>query len=70
MMFPTCVGFVNYLIGVEKSHRLSPPSEPYVRFSRIRLCSRRFPHRDCLALSHAVCMANSPASAKNAFGQR
>src|ERR1700733_4525069 len=27
----------------------SPPSEPYERFSRIRLSSRWFPHRDCLA---------------------
>ena len=32
----------------------SPPSEPYVRFSRIRLSSRRFPHRECLASSQAV----------------
>ena len=27
------------LIGVGISHRLTPPSEPYVRFSRIRLSS-------------------------------
>ena len=53
------------MIGVGKSCP-SPPFEPYVRFARIRLSSRWFPHRDCLAKSHAVCMANSPASAKKA----
>ncbi len=31
----------------------SPPSEPHVRFSRIRLSSRWFPHRGCLAACHA-----------------
>ena len=38
------------LIGVGKAFA-SPPSEPYVRFSRIRLSSRWFPHRESLALS-------------------
>ena len=35
-------------IGVGKAFA-SPPSEPYRRFSRIRLSSRQFPHRECLA---------------------
>src|SRR5712691_11719322 len=48
----------------------SPPSEPYGRFSRIRLSSRQFPHRECLAVSQAVWSASSPAWAKNALGQR
>src|SRR5271165_1622366 len=32
----------------------TPPSEPYGRFSRIRLSSRWFPHRECLADNQAV----------------
>ena len=56
-------------IGVEKDHRSSPPSEPCVRFSRTRLSSQWFPHRDWLA-RQAVSMVNSPRSAKNALGQR
>src|SRR5690606_17279540 len=51
------------LIGVGKAFA-SPPSEPHVRFSRIRLSSRWFPHRGCLAHCQAVCRANSPAFAK------
>src|SRR5207245_6085321 len=43
----------------------SPPSEPCVRFSRTRLSSRWFPHRDWLASFQAVCMVNSPWAAKN-----
>ena len=35
-------------IGVGKAHA-SPPSEPCWRFSRTRLSSRQFPHRDGLA---------------------
>src|SRR6516162_10671023 len=41
------------LIGVGKAFA-SPPSEPYVRFSRIRLSSWQFPHRECLAARHAL----------------
>ncbi len=52
-----------YLIGVEKDHRPSPPSEPCVQFSRTRLSSQWFPHRDWLARL-AVSMVNSPRSAK------
>src|SRR5271169_259802 len=37
----------------------SPPSEPYGRFSRIRLSSRWFPHRDCLAFRQAASVVNS-----------
>lgn len=48
----------------------SPPSEPYVRFSRIRLSSWWFPHRECLAFCQAVLSASSPALAKNVIGQR
>ena len=48
----------------------SPPSEPCVRFSRTRLSSRWFPHRDWLASFQAVCMVNSPWAAKNLVGQR
>ncbi len=43
-----------------------PSLEPYVRFSRIRLSSRWFPHRECLADCQAVFIANSPAAAKKA----
>ena len=39
------------LIGVGKGFAPSPPSEPCVRFSRTRLSSRWFPHRECLACS-------------------
>ena len=42
----------------------TPPSEPYGRFSRIRLSSRWFLHRDRLAACQAVFIANSPAFAK------
>jgi hypothetical protein len=48
----------------------SPPSEPYGRFSRIRLSSRWFPHRDCLACRQAASRVNSSAVAKNLFGQQ
>jgi len=48
----------------------SPPSEPHVRFSRIRLSSRWFPHRDWLADCQALVMVKSPAAAKNLLGQR
>ena len=48
------------VIGVGKELP-SPPSEPYGRFSRIRLSSRWFPHREGLAVSQAVCSASSPA---------
>ena len=57
------------LIGVGKAFA-SPPSEPYGRFSRIRLSSRWGPHRDCLACRQAVSRVNSPAEAKKALGQR
>jgi hypothetical protein len=48
----------------------SPPSEPCVRFSRTRLSSRWFQHRDWLARPWASVMVKSPCSAKKAFGQR
>jgi hypothetical protein len=48
----------------------SPPSEPCVRFSRTRLSSRWFPHRDWLASFQAALMVNSPWAAKNLLGQR
>ncbi len=48
----------------------SPPSEPCVRFSRTRLSSRSFPHRDRLADSQASVKVKSPASAKKVLGQR
>jgi len=57
------------LIGVEKA-KASPPSEPCVRFSRTRLSSQWFPHRDWLACNRACVMVNNPNSAKYAFGQR
>src|SRR5215471_5342485 len=38
----------------------SPPSEPCVRFSRTRLSSQWFPHRDWLASFQAAYMVNSP----------
>ena len=56
------------LIGVEKA-LASPPSEPYVRFSRIRLSSQWFPHRDWLADILASVMVNRPSAAKYIFGQ-
>jgi hypothetical protein len=56
-------------IGVGKACA-SPPSEPCVRFSRTRLSSRLFPHRDRLARAWAVVMVNSPCAAKKAFVQR
>ena len=48
----------------------SPPSEPCVQFSRTRLSSRWFPHRDWLADCQAETMVNSPWAAKKVFGQR
>src|SRR5271169_1972668 len=48
----------------------SPPSEPYGRFSRIRLSSRWFPHRDCLAFRQAASRVNSSGGAKNLFGRQ
>jgi hypothetical protein len=48
----------------------SPPSEPCVRFSRTRLSSRWFQHRDRHARAWASVMVKSPSSAKKAFGQR
>ena len=48
----------------------SPPSEPYGRFSRIRLYIRQFPHRGCPAASRAGKSANSPAPAKKALFHR
>src|SRR5271170_1051360 len=47
-----------------------PPSEPYGRFSRIRLSSRWFPHRDCLAFRQAASRVNSSGGAKNLFGRQ
>ena len=52
------------LIGVGKGQRPSPPSEPDVQFSRIRLSSQAFPHRDRRACAWAACRVNSPSSAK------
>jgi hypothetical protein len=46
----------------------SPPSEPYVQFSRIRLSSRWLLHRDGLAEAQAASSANNPCSAKKAWG--
>ena len=57
------------LIGVGKAFA-SPPSEPYVRFSRIRLSSWWFPHRECLASAKASRRVKRPLSAKKALGQR
>ena len=54
----------------------SPSSEPCVwpkaspRFSRTRLSSQWFPHRDWLADVEARVTVNSPNPAKYAFGQR
>ena len=45
--------FQSNAIGVGEA-LASPPSEPYGRFSRIRLSSRWFLHRDCLAACQAV----------------
>ena len=42
----------------------SPPSEPCVQFSRTRLSSRWFPHRDWLASPRAMTMVNSSRAAK------
>ncbi len=57
------------LIGVGKA-KASPPSEPCVQFSRTRLSSQWFPHRDWLACIRACVMVNSPNCAKYSFGQR
>ena len=46
----------------------SPPSEPCVRFSRTRLSSWWFQHRDWLARAWASVIVKSPISAKKAFG--
>ena len=54
------------MIGVGKG-RPSPPSEPCMRFSRTRLSSRWFPHRDWHANMWASHMVKSPRSAKKAF---
>ena len=48
----------------------SPPSEPCVRFSRTRLSSWQFQHRDWHARAWASVMVKSPRSAKKAFDQR
>jgi hypothetical protein len=40
------------------------PSEPYVRFSRIRLSGRAFPHRDRHATAWASVRVKSPSFAK------
>src|SRR6266508_2440213 len=42
----------------------SPPSEPCVRFSRTRLSSRWFPHRDWLASPQIAILVNNPYPAK------
>ena len=55
------------MIGVGMAFA-TPPSKPCRRFSRTRLSSRWFLHRDRLADCQAVCRANSPAFAKKAFG--
>jgi hypothetical protein len=52
------------VIGVGMGSSPTPPSEPYGRFSRIRLSSRWFLHRDCLAVTQAALSANSPSFAK------
>lgn len=66
---PCCV---SALAGAHRGREglASPPSEPYVRFSRIRLSSWWCPHRDWLAACRASVMVKSPAAAKKAFGQR
>ena len=46
------------LIGVGEDFA-SPPSEPCVRFSRTRLSSRQFPHRECLARQTAFRVSSS-----------
>ena len=46
----------------------SPPSEPYVRFSRIRLSGQWFHLSDCLASAWACSREYSPSSAKYRFG--
>ena len=56
------------MIGVGMAFA-TPPPEPCGRFSRTRLSSWWFPHRDCLADCQAVCSVNNPAFAKTAFGQ-
>src|SRR4029453_4910305 len=48
----------------------SPPSEPCVRFSRTRLSSRWFPHRDWLPPFQAAVVVNSPRGPKNFFCPR
>jgi hypothetical protein len=55
-------------IGVGKGEAPSPPSEPCMRFSRTRLSSWWFPHRDWRARTKAAYMVKSPRSAKKAFG--
>ena len=57
------------VIGVRKAFA-SLPSEPCVRFSRTRLSSRWFPHRDWLATHRASFMVKSPSCAKKRLGQR
>ena len=55
------------MIGVGKG-RPSPPSEPCMQFSRTRLSSRWFPHRDWRANKWASRIVKRPRSAKKAFG--
>jgi hypothetical protein len=57
---------VSARIGVGKAFA-SPPSEPCVRFSRTRLSSRWFPHRECLALSRPPYRVRSPGFARKAW---
>ena len=45
----------------------SPPSEPCVRFSRTRLSSRWFPHRDWLASPQIAILVNNPCTAKKSL---
>ena len=52
------------MIGVGERLSPSPPSEPCVRFSRTRLSSRWFPHRDWLASPQIAIMVNNPCTAK------
>ena len=53
------------LIGVGERLSPSPPSEPCVRFSRTRLSSRWFPHRDWLANTGIAIMVNNPCARKS-----
>lgn len=46
----------------------APPSEPYVRVSRIRLSGQRVPRRDCSSRSRASSSERYPSARKKAFG--